>query len=204
MASISNHPLVRVDVQTLQTIPLLADIPEHELAELAATGHRRHFDSGALLIRQDDIAEELFIIETGTADVEVLTRDGQVHVIDTLGATQPVGELGVLNGGRRTATVRAKGPVTAIVVPRDAFLLAMERRGVARRIATALAGRLAARTRARALEDPPVARLLFSNPRLAPIWIVLRLWLAYQWLSAGVTNRINQVWMSTGLSLQGY
>jgi len=88
------------------------------------------------------------------------------------------------------------------VVPRDAFVVALQHRGVAYNIAIELAQRLAARTRA--LQNPPLSRLLFSNPRLAPIWLALRVWLAYQWLSAGIPKLMDPAWMSTGAPLQGF
>jgi len=179
-------------------------LPDADLAALAATAELRHYEDQAALMRQGDVADALYIIQAGSTDVVVLTREGKEQVIDTIGAGEPAGELGLLIGERRTATVRAKGPVEAVVLPRGAFLAAMERGGVAQHIATELAGRLAARTRARALEDPPFSRFLFGDARLAPVWLVLRLWLGYQWLAAGVPKVLDDVWMNTGLPLQGY
>jgi thiosulfate dehydrogenase [quinone] large subunit len=204
MASITQSPTPNVDLQRLRSVPLLADLPEHDLATLAAAARVVHIEDGAVLIRQDEIADSVYIIQTGAADVIVRAKDGHERMIDTLGVGEPAGELGLLTGARRTATVRANGPVAAIVVPRDAFMAAMHHRGVAHNIATELAERLAARTRAHALEDPPLSRLLFSNPRLAPVWLVLRLWLAYQWLSAGVPKLTDPAWMNTGQPLQGF
>jgi thiosulfate dehydrogenase [quinone] large subunit len=126
------------------------------------------------------------------------------RIIGTLGEGKPAGELGLLTGYTRTATVQARGPVDAIVVPRDAFISAMQQRGVPHNIAIELAQRLAARTREYALADPSLTHLLFSNPRLAPIWLVLRVWLAYQWLSAGIAKLMDPGWMSTGAPLQGF
>lgn len=36
-----------------------------------------------------------------------------------------------------------------------------------------------------AVPDPPLAGLLFADKRLAPFWLVVRLYVGYQWLSAG-------------------
>jgi thiosulfate dehydrogenase [quinone] large subunit len=80
----------------------------------------------------------------------------------------------------------------------------MERRGFAQRIATELAGRLAARTRAHALADPPLSQFLFANPRLAPVWLVIRLWLGWQWLQAGLAKAQDPGWMDSGQALRGF
>jgi thiosulfate dehydrogenase [quinone] large subunit len=204
MASITQSPSAQVDVRRLRRVPLLADLSEENLAPVAAAAQLKHFEDGALLMRQGDVADALYIIQAGSADVIVCSRDGHERVIGTLGEGEPAGELGLMTGDSRTATVQASGPIDAIVVPRDAFTAAMQHRGVAHSIATELAQRLAARTRAHALQNPPLSRLLFGNPRLAPLWLVLRVWLAYQWLSAGISKLTDPAWMSTGAPLQGY
>jgi thiosulfate dehydrogenase (quinone) large subunit len=193
-----------LDLRSMRGVPLLGDLPDEDLAELAARSELRHFEDGAVLMRQGDTADALYLIQAGQAAVVVQTRDGHEQVIDHIGPGKPAGELGLLTGGARSATVRAIGSVVALVLPRDAFVAAMERRGFAQHVATELAGRLAARTRARALEDPPLSRLLFGDTRLAPIWLVLRVWLGYQWLAAGIPKLLDPVWMTTGLPLQGY
>jgi thiosulfate dehydrogenase [quinone] large subunit len=35
------------------------------------------------------------------------------------------------------------------------------------------------------IEEPKLARFLFASPAAAPIWLVARIWLGYQWLHAG-------------------
>ncbi len=32
------------------------------------------------------------------------------------------------------------------------------------------------------IQDPPIAQFLFQNTKASVIWLVLRLWLAYEWL----------------------
>jgi thiosulfate dehydrogenase (quinone) large subunit len=35
------------------------------------------------------------------------------------------------------------------------------------------------------VQDPPIAKFLFSDPRAGWLWLVVRLWLGWQWLSSG-------------------
>jgi len=35
------------------------------------------------------------------------------------------------------------------------------------------------------IEDPPLARFLFSDTRVAPLWLVIRLYIGWAWLDAG-------------------
>ncbi|MEA2638778.1 MAG: thiosulfate dehydrogenase (quinone) large subunit [Chloroflexota bacterium] len=55
-----------------------------------------------------------------------------------------------------------------------------------------------------AVTDSPIAHFLFSDTRLAWLWLPLRLWLGWQWLYAGWEKLQNPAWMTTGTALQGY
>jgi thiosulfate dehydrogenase [quinone] large subunit len=56
---------------------------------------------------------------------------------------------------------------------------------------------------ARLIEDPPLARFLFSDTRSAPIWLVLRVLLGITWLTSGMGKLANPAWME-GAVLQGF
>lgn len=54
------------------------------------------------------------------------------------------------------------------------------------------------------IEDPPLARLLFSDTRLAAVWAVIRVLLGLAWLEAGLRKVTEPGWMVTGESLLGF
>ena len=54
------------------------------------------------------------------------------------------------------------------------------------------------------MKDPPVAQFLFSDIRMAWVWLVLRVWLGWEWLQHGLEKVNNQDWMSTGVALQKF
>lgn len=54
------------------------------------------------------------------------------------------------------------------------------------------------------VDDPPIAKLLFNDIRLSVLWLVVRVWLGYQWLDAGLHKVSEAGWVETGASLQGY
>jgi thiosulfate dehydrogenase (quinone) large subunit len=54
------------------------------------------------------------------------------------------------------------------------------------------------------VEDPPFARKLFENTKMAWLWLPLRLWLGYQWLEAGLHKVENPAWVQTGEALKGF
>jgi thiosulfate dehydrogenase [quinone] large subunit len=54
------------------------------------------------------------------------------------------------------------------------------------------------------ITDPPLAKFLFNDTRAAVIWLVVRVFLGWQWLDAGLHKVTSAGWMETGESLKGY
>ena len=54
------------------------------------------------------------------------------------------------------------------------------------------------------VEDPPLARLLFSNTKMAWFWLVVRLYVGYQWLYAGYEKFESDAWFGNGSALAGF
>ncbi|HMN29224.1 MAG TPA: hypothetical protein PKE45_13830 [Caldilineaceae bacterium] len=55
----------------------------------------------------------------------------------------------------------------------------------------------------REIQDPPLARFLFNDTRMAWLWLVVRLYLGYQWLEAGM-HKLSPGWLSGGEALKGF
>ena len=52
--------------------------------------------------------------------------------------------------------------------------------------------------------QPAVARFLFHDTRSAPLWLVVRFYLGWQWLDAGFRKVTNPAWMESGAALKGF
>lgn len=52
--------------------------------------------------------------------------------------------------------------------------------------------------------DPPLERFLFSDTRMAWLWLIIRIWLGYNWLSSGYGKLTNPAWTVTGDALKGF
>lgn len=53
-------------------------------------------------------------------------------------------------------------------------------------------------------EDPPFTRVLFNDTRLSWLWLIVRLYLGYTWLTSGIAKLANPAWTDTGLALRGF
>lgn len=54
------------------------------------------------------------------------------------------------------------------------------------------------------LQDPPFVQKLLNDPRAAWLWLPLRIWLGYQWISASLHKLSSPAWMQTGDALKGF
>ncbi len=52
--------------------------------------------------------------------------------------------------------------------------------------------------------NPPLARLLFDDVRLAPVWLIIRVLLGWGWVDASIHKLSSAGWMVTGESLKGF
>jgi len=52
--------------------------------------------------------------------------------------------------------------------------------------------------------DPPVAEKLFNSTAFSVLWLVIRLYVGYQWLQSGLGKLSNPAWTVTGEALQGF
>ena len=54
------------------------------------------------------------------------------------------------------------------------------------------------------IQDPPIAQFLFQSTKASIIWLVLRLWLSYEWLEAGWHKFNDPAWMVDGSGILGF
>jgi thiosulfate dehydrogenase [quinone] large subunit len=56
----------------------------------------------------------------------------------------------------------------------------------------------------RVIQDPPFVQKLFTDKRAGWLWLVLRVWLGYQWIDAALHKVSNPAWVQTGEALKGF
>jgi CRP-like cAMP-binding protein len=107
-----------VDSAVLATIPLFADMPEEDRDRVADVCAALEVGAGETLVTEGDFGYPMCAIADGT---EKVVRNETV--IRTLGPGEVFGEIAILAGGRRTATVVATTPMRLTVMNRDVWRL---------------------------------------------------------------------------------
>ncbi len=129
-----------MDATQLDAIPLFAGLTLDQRASVAGSCEELAVDAGSTLVQEGDFGYGMFAITSGTADVII---DGAV--VRTLGPGDMFGEIAVLSGGRRTATVVAATDMTLItVLNRDLWRLERESPEIATALRATIAERLGA------------------------------------------------------------
>lgn len=93
----------------LQQVPLFADLSRKDLAHVDRLATRLDRPAGNVLLREGELAHEMYVIVDGTAEV---VRDDEV--LGELGPGDFVGEMALLAHARRTSTVRATSDLTVL------------------------------------------------------------------------------------------
>jgi CRP-like cAMP-binding protein len=108
-----------VDGSGLATIPLFASLEEQERDRLAGVCSSVTVETGTTLVHEGDFGYVIYAIVSGSAEV---SRNGSV--VRTLGPGDVFGEIAVLSGGRRTASVTATTSMELVtVMNRDVWRL---------------------------------------------------------------------------------
>jgi thiosulfate dehydrogenase (quinone) large subunit len=54
------------------------------------------------------------------------------------------------------------------------------------------------------ISDSPIAKFIFSDTRMAWVWLIARLYMSYSWLTSGYGKLTNPAWANTGDALKGF
>lgn len=147
--SVVDEPML----QLLREVPAFGELPLTAIERLSQSVVPVSFAPGDTLMRQGDVGDRFYVIESGEVDVHVDDR-----LIQRLGRGAGVGEVALLRRSGRTATVTARTAVSTYGIDAGCFMAAISgpaAAAVTERIAAAhLARSLAAAT---ATASTPVA-----------------------------------------------
>ncbi len=100
----------------LRTVPLFQGMTDSAIDAIAGLAEPAHYAAGDTLVRQGEPGQTLIVIVEGRATVD---QDGTV--VRRLANGDFLGEISLIDGGPRTATVTAETPIEALVIDRAGF-----------------------------------------------------------------------------------
>jgi CRP/FNR family cyclic AMP-dependent transcriptional regulator len=103
-------------IEQLRQVALFQACTQSELRELASITTEIDATAGTVLCRQGEVGRECYIVIEGEATVTIGDAD-----IDTVGPGGFFGEMALLDGGPRVATVTAASAMRLLVLSRPEF-----------------------------------------------------------------------------------
>ncbi|MCS7181985.1 MAG: cyclic nucleotide-binding domain-containing protein [Thermoanaerobaculum sp.] len=100
-------------------VQFFSAFPRQALSELLGSTSVRSYPPGAVIVREGELGDSLFLIVDGSVVVEGTDPRGQKVRLATLKQGDFFGEVAVLTGKPRTATVIAQDAVTVIEISRE-------------------------------------------------------------------------------------
>ncbi len=116
-----------MNIQLLKRFPLFADLSESELELIGNAVVERKFRKNNLIIFEDDVGNSLFVIKKGRVKISHISNEGAEAILAILGPGDFFGELSVIDGLGRSASVTSIDDVELIMLRRRDFIEIIER-----------------------------------------------------------------------------
>lgn len=116
-----------MDGNLLRKIPLFADLNSEELELVKKSIEHRKYSKNNLIIFEDDVGNALFVIKTGRVKISRISPDGSEAILAILGEGDFFGELAVIDGLSRSASVTSIDDIELLMMRRDDFMEILEK-----------------------------------------------------------------------------
>lgn len=150
-----------MEASELRGIHVLAEMNDEQLGELAAFGEVLPLGAGQKIINQGERADAMYLLVSGKVSAFAKGKDGNESHLRTTEAGGHFGEIGLLEEGIRTASVRAETNCRVFRLRKESFRELLQRPtlatpllyGLSRSLAIRLADITSRLSEARSLKD---------------------------------------------------
>lgn len=110
------------EIHFLRNVPIFADLSEKELARIAKLGTRQKYKKGSVVVIEQESGAALFIIISGKVKVVRMDESGREVILSIFGPGEFFGEMSLLDGMARSASVVATTKAELFMIHRRDFL----------------------------------------------------------------------------------
>jgi CRP/FNR family cyclic AMP-dependent transcriptional regulator len=119
-------PHIGLSLVVLRNVPLFSGLEESELEKLSRVAGRKRVVRGAHVVSAGENAESLLVLLTGRAKVTNFDEEGREIILAWLGPGEFFGEMGLIDGSPRSATVVAVEPCELLTIGKGEFQRCMQ------------------------------------------------------------------------------
>jgi CRP-like cAMP-binding protein/Fe-S-cluster-containing hydrogenase component 2/thioredoxin reductase len=120
-APLGNTPVSEVLEMIQSNVPLFSQMTRLQLREFMLESDMHQPKKGSIIFKKGDYTSTFFSIVRGSVGIELMGKDGKPFILK-LGQGNYFGEMGLISGRRRTATIYAGDDCVLIETPRKAML----------------------------------------------------------------------------------
>jgi CRP-like cAMP-binding protein len=108
------------DLKEMKKIPVFSEMTENEIHSVLKLAFEKKYPKDSTLFVEGMSGEVLYIIKTGKVDICKKTDKGEI-VMASLGPGEFLGELSIIDEGKRSATARVAEDSELIVITKKCF-----------------------------------------------------------------------------------
>ncbi|HSF57983.1 MAG TPA: SLC13 family permease [Candidatus Binatia bacterium] len=112
---------------TIRTIPLFSGLSREDIAKVLGRLEEKFFAAGTTVLSQGDQGDSFYLIQSGAVQVVLEGGGGRREIIAVLGPQEGFGEMALLSGEPRSATIIAVKDTTVWRLSREAWNELIER-----------------------------------------------------------------------------
>jgi len=132
-----------IDASVFRRVSLFSELEAGELEALSQLATSRHVPAGAAILREAEPGDQFFVLVKGEVKVFVDSPDGREVVLTHLQAGEFFGEMALLEGESRSASVSALSETELVALSRNDFFAVLSRDfSLTRKILKTLSARL--------------------------------------------------------------
>ncbi len=113
---------MREAMEFLKNAPIFEELEERDFARISACGVRKTYKKGEVILMEEESGSALFVIVNGEVKVVRVGEDGREVILGILGPSDIFGEMALLDGEARSASVVALDDAELFVIHRKDFL----------------------------------------------------------------------------------
>jgi len=106
----------------LYYVPIFSDLPLETIEQISQVGIKKSFKKDTIILMEDDESGALFVIVSGKVKVTRTSNDGREVILNILSESDIFGEMALLDGLTRSATVTAIEDSELFIIQRNQFL----------------------------------------------------------------------------------
>jgi CRP/FNR family transcriptional regulator/CRP/FNR family cyclic AMP-dependent transcriptional regulator len=114
-------------VDFLRKVSLFSDLKEEELRQIVGVVREQHYKKNVTIFHINDPGNALFILKNGLVKITIEDQSGREIILRILYPTDFFGEMALVDGMPRSATVTAQEPSDALIIYRDQFVELIEK-----------------------------------------------------------------------------